>query len=89
MKAAPRKSRKTFSLSRDTLAYLESYRVRGKAPSLSGVVEVIVREQKEREEAEKIAAETRQYYDTVGSAELEESEIWGKFAEYEAADSET
>jgi len=88
MKTSARKSRKTFSLSRDAVTYLETYQVKRKEPSLSGVVEAIIRERREREEADKLAAQTRAYYDSLASAELDESEAWGEFAESEIADSE-
>jgi hypothetical protein len=37
---------------------------------------------------EKLAPQTRAYYDSLMSTEQNESEIWGKFAESEAMDSE-
>jgi hypothetical protein len=88
MRIPSRKSRKTFSLSRDAVAYLETYRARRKEPSLSGVVEAIIRERREEEEADKLAAQTRAYYDSVTPAELKETEAWGEFVESEIADSE-
>ncbi len=88
MKRSPQKSRKTLSLSRDAVAYLESYQARKKEASLSSAVEAMIRERKQRDEAEKLAAQTRAYYDSFGPAEAEESEAWGKFAESELAEPE-
>ena len=83
-----RKSRKTLSLSRDAVVYLETYQARKKEASLSSAVEALIEERKQQEEAEKLAAQTRAYYDSLTPAEQDESEVWGKFAESEAADSE-
>jgi hypothetical protein len=88
MRVTSRKRRKTFSLSRDAVSYLETYQARRKEPSLSGVVESIIRERKEKEEADNLAAQTRAYYDSLPPAELDESAAWGEFVESEIADSE-
>lgn len=86
---SPRKSRTTLSLSHDAVVYLKSYQAEKKEASLSSAVEALIEEQKQRETLEKLAAETRAYYDSLASDEQEESEAWGKFAESESANSET
>jgi len=83
-----RKSRKTFSLSRDAVAYLETYRNERKESSLSGAVEALIHERRQQEEAARLAAQTRAYYDSLTPAAQEESEAWGRFAESELTDSE-
>jgi hypothetical protein len=88
MKNTRNKSRRTFSLSHDAVAYLESYRHKRKEGSLSGAVEAMIRERRDREEQEKLAAQTRAYYDSLQPAELEESEAWGAFGESELSDPE-
>jgi len=84
-----RKSRKTFSLSRDALVYLETYRVGRKEQSLSGVVEALIRERREQDEADKLAAQTRAYYDSLPPSDAAEQEAWGEFVETDMADSDT
>jgi hypothetical protein len=84
----PRKSRTTLSLSRDAVVYLKSYQAQKNQASLSSAVEALIEEQKQREAGEKLAAQTRAYYDSLTSSEQEESEAWGKFAESESANSE-
>jgi hypothetical protein len=81
------KSRKTFSLSRTAVSYLETYRSRKKESSLSGALEALIRERKQQEEAEKLAAQTRAYYDSLTPSDAEECKGWGKFSEFELADS--
>lgn len=87
-KTAPRKSRKTFSLSRDAVAYLETYQAQAKEASLSSAVEALIHERKQQEEADRLAAQMRAYYDSFSPAEQDESEAWGKFVESEITDSE-
>lgn len=88
MRHSSRKSRKTFSLSRDAAAYLETYRVKRKEPSLSAAVEALIRERKEQEEADRLAAQTSAYYESLSPGESGESEDWAEFAESELARSE-
>jgi len=87
-RSASRKSRKTFSLNRETVAYLETYQAKRKEASLSSAMEAIIHERKGLEEADKLAAQTRAYYDSLAPAELDESEAWGKFVESEIAETE-
>jgi hypothetical protein len=89
MKTSARKSRKTFSLSRDAVAYLETYQAKKKEASLSGAFEAIIRERKEQEKKDQLTAQTRAYYDSLASEDVDESEAWGKFAESELANSES
>ena len=88
MRHAPRKSRKTFSLSRDAVAYLETYQSKKRESSLSGAVEALIHERKQQEEADRQVAQTRAYYDSLGEEEKNEDDAWGRFAESEIADSE-
>jgi hypothetical protein len=82
------KSRKTFSLSRDAVTYLETYQAKKKAASLSSAVEALIEERKQQDASEKLAAQTRAYYDSLTPGELDESEAWAKLAESESANSE-
>ncbi len=84
----PRKSRKTLSLSREAVIYLETYQAKKKEASLSSAVETLIEERKQQDEAEKLAAQTRAYYDSLTHPELDESEAWAKFTESESANSE-
>jgi len=83
------KSRKTLSLSRSAVSYLETYQAKKREASLSSAVEALIEERKQMDEEEKLAAQTRAYYDSMTLTEQEENETWGKFAESEAADFET
>jgi hypothetical protein len=82
------KSRKTLSLSRDAVIFLESYQTQKKEASLSSAVEALIEEQKQRQAAEKLTAQTRVYYDSLTADDQDETEAWGKFTESEAADLE-
>lgn len=88
MRTSSGKSRKTFSLSREAVTYLETYQVKKKEASLSSAVEALIEERKQQEAAENLAAQTRAYYDTLAPAEQDETEAWGRFVESEIADSE-
>ena len=76
-----RKARKTFSLSRQAVTYLESVRKETKRISMSSVLEDIIRAQQEAKEVERISASFTRYYDSLTEAEIAENRSWGQFAE--------
>jgi len=76
-----RKAKKTFSLSRESVKYLESLR-RGKgAKSVSSVLEELIRQQRQAGEMKKISASITSYYDSLTDAQVAEDRAWGQFAE--------
>ena len=79
--AALRKEKKTVSLSRDSLAYLEQTRKRAQKASISQVVEEMIQASKLASEKERISAGVRSYYDSLSSEEQEENRVWGQFSE--------
>lgn len=75
-----RKARKTFSLSRETVKYLELLRKERKKDSMSSVVEDIIRQQQQTKELERISASVTRYYDSLTPDEIAEDRAWGEFA---------
>lgn len=75
-----RKAKRTFSLSRQTVAFLESERKRNRRKSLSAVLEEIVRHQQEQKEMERVSAAFTRYYDSLTPDEVAEDRAWGDFA---------
>lgn len=75
-----RKAKRTFSLSPDVVSYLESVRKEQRRPSLSAVLEEIVRREQEHKEMERISAAFTRYYDSLTPAEIAEDRAWADFA---------
>lgn len=75
-----RKAKRTFSLSREVVSFLESERRARRQKSLSAVLEEIVRRQQEEKEMERISAAFTRYYDSLTPAEIAEDRAWGEFA---------
>jgi hypothetical protein len=75
------KARKTFSLSRETVRYLESLRKERKKDSMSAVLEDVVRQLQQAKELERISASVSHYYDNLTDEEMAEDRAWGEFAE--------
>jgi len=75
-RSAP-KGKRTFSLSPEALAYLDTlakdYR------SVSEALDVLIQRQKRQEEKERSSASIRHYYDAIGDEEREENRAWGEF----------
>ncbi|HET9408015.1 MAG TPA: hypothetical protein VFO39_12320 [Candidatus Sulfotelmatobacter sp.] len=74
------KAKRTFSLSRDVVSYLEAVRREKKRPSLSSVVEEMVRQQQQAKEMERISAAFTHYYDSLTPEQIAEDRAWGDFA---------
>ena len=77
---SPRKARKTFSLSRETVRYLESLRRERKNNSMSSVLEDVIRQLQQTKEMERISASVTRYYDSLTAEEIAEVRAWGDFA---------
>ena len=75
-----RKARKTFSLSQETVRYLESLRKEGKKHSMSSVLEDVIQQLQETKEMERISASVTRYYDSLSAEEIAEDRAWGDFA---------
>jgi hypothetical protein len=83
--AARRKQRKTFTLSRQALRYLEAARKEARSRSTSAVLEQIIRERQQQRERERTNAAIARYYDSLTTAEQKESRRWGQFSEDQIA----
>jgi hypothetical protein len=76
-----RKEKKTFSLSRESVRYLESLRKEHQSASVSSVLEEMIRQQQQAREMERISASVSHYYDTLTDEQMAEDRAWGEFAE--------
>jgi hypothetical protein len=74
------KEKKTFSLSRQSVMYLEALRKERRSRSMSSVLEEIIRQQQRTREMERISASVTRYYDSLTSKETAEDRAWGDFA---------
>ena len=77
---AARKAKKTFSLSRQSVMYLESLRREKRSKSVSSILEEIIRQQQQTQEMERISASVTRYYDSLTADEIAEDRAWGDFA---------
>ncbi len=79
-KKLPRKAKKSYTLSPESVAFLEALRKKRHAPSTSSILEQIL--QAVRREQEKAAVERAvvDYYASLSTQEAEEQVAWGEFA---------
>jgi hypothetical protein len=75
-----RKAKKTFSLSRQSVQYLEALRKERRSRSISAVLEEIICQQQQEKEVQRIAASATRYYDSLTASEIAEDRAWGDFA---------
>ena len=83
--ASERKQRRTFTLSRQVLGYLEAVRKEARSPSTSAVLEQIIRERQQQHERQQVGAAITRYYDSLTAEEREENRLWGEFSEQQIA----
>lgn len=74
------KEKKTFSLSRQAVMYLEALRKERRSSSMSSVLEEVIRQQQQTKELERVSASVTRYYDSLTSEEIAEDRAWGDFA---------
>jgi hypothetical protein len=80
-KARKGKARRTFSLSQDSVEFLELLRKRREASSSSAVLESLIADAKRNLEREKLDAEVAAYYSSLSEAGTHEQAEWGAFAD--------
>ena len=78
---ASRKQRKTFTLSRQAISYLEAARKEAHTPSTSALLEQMILERQQQRERQKTNAAITRYYDSLTTTEQEENRLWGGFSE--------
>jgi hypothetical protein len=77
---ATTKEKKTFSLSRQSVMYLEALRKERRSRSMSSVLEEVIRQQQQTKDLERISASVTRYYDSLTAEEMAEDRAWGDFA---------
>jgi hypothetical protein len=75
-----RKEKRTYSLSAESVAFIgvvaEQIRL-----SASEVLDRLIQDKKNEAEREQISVKISNYYDSLSDEEVQESALWGKFAE--------
>jgi len=74
------KQRRTFTLSPESLAYLEQETQGRGADSQSAVLDELLQEKKRERQLAALETAIGAYYDGLSDAEVEEDKIWGEFA---------
>jgi hypothetical protein len=82
MRGSPalKKEKKTFSLSRDAVNYLEDAQQETRK-SASQILEELIVEKKLQAERARISTAITNYYDSLTDAELQTDNAWGQFGE--------
>jgi len=75
-----RKAKKSYTLSPESVEFLEALRRQRSAPSTSAVLEEILGALRREQTRTKVEAAVGNYYDTLTDREVEEQVAWGRFA---------
>jgi predicted CopG family antitoxin len=75
-----RKAKKSFTLSIESVAYLEEVRKKNGAGSMSAILEEILRAAQREEKRAAIDRAMTEYDDSLTDEEVEEERQWGEFA---------
>ena len=79
-KRAERKAKKRYTLSPESIAFLETIRKRRRAASISSILEEILQAVRRQEERAKIAKSVDAYYSSLSDQQAAELAEWGDFA---------
>jgi hypothetical protein len=79
-KQAQRKAKKSYTLSPESVAFLETVRKRRRAASISAVLEEILQAVRRAQERASIEKSVSDYYSSLSDTELQEQAQWGEFA---------
>ena len=75
-----RKAKKSYTLSTESVAFLEATRKKRRARSVSSVLEEILQAVRRAQAKEALGRAVTEYYDSLTDQELEEQRQWGEFA---------
>jgi hypothetical protein len=78
MRRGSRKLRRTFTLSQESLAYLDRETRRQNSESYSAVLDEILREKTREQKLSELEANIAAYYDSLAADELTEQREWGE-----------
>jgi len=72
------KTKKSYTLSKDSVAFLEALRKKHRARSVSSVLEDLVQEARQEEQKREYEAQVTAYYDSLTEEEREEERGWAE-----------
>jgi methylthioribose-1-phosphate isomerase len=75
-----RKAKKSYTLSPESIQFLESLRKKRRATSISAILEEILQRLRRAQERASIEREIAKYYDSLSDEDLAEDVRWGEFA---------
>jgi hypothetical protein len=75
-----RKAKKSYTLSQESVAFLESVRRKRRAPSASSVLEDILQTARQGHRRKTLDQAVSDYYDLLPAGEPDEQALWGEFA---------
>lgn len=80
-----RKVRKTYTISPQSAAFLETLRRQRRAASTSSVIEEILQALRSKQKRRALDAAVKEYYDSLTAEEELELQEWGEFASAQLA----
>ena len=75
-----RKAKKSYTLSPETIAFLETLREKRRADSVSAVLEEILQAARRAAERASVECAVSDYYSRLSDREVNEHALWGEFA---------
>lgn len=81
MARVARKEKKTYSLSREAIEFVERVKRERRRESVSSALEELIQEKKMEAERNRMDASISSYYDSLTDEGREQNRAWGAFAE--------
>ena len=83
-----RKAKKSYTLSIESVAFLEEMRKRRRAGSISSILEEILQEVRRTHQRAALNRAVSDYYDSISDENVKEQAAWGEFALSQFGDEE-
>jgi hypothetical protein len=74
------RTKRSYSLSPNSVEFLEGLQKKHRARSVSAVLEDVVQEARRQEQKREYEAQVTAYYDSITEEEREEERAWGEFS---------
>jgi hypothetical protein len=81
MASSQKKLRRSFTLSPESVAYLEAARLERQADSTSAVLDEILQDRQKQDERQRLRASISAYYDVMTDEEAAENQRWARLSE--------
>lgn len=81
MRSGNHKQRRSFTLSKESISFLERERRQARIASVSAFLDQLIQQCRRQKEQQRIEASITRYYDSLSPEEVDEEKDWAEFVQ--------